>query len=177
MRFVMEVADVLGLRSLLLPHGVDWCIVGGWGVDALLGEQTRAHKDLDVLVSLDQLRPSLDVLKTTGFGHAYAWEENLPLDGPRDLTGRDSAFVMRDDADREVDIHVYDMAGSKVRPLWVTDRALLPRELSARGLIGDEPVSCLAAEAQLRFHRGYTLPETHRHDVERLGLLAARHAR
>jgi len=176
MRSVMEVTDVLELRSLLLRHRVEWCVVGGWGVDALLGEQTRPHKDLDVLVRLDQLRPSLDVLKATGFRHAYAWEENLPLHGPDDLAGLDSAFVMRDDAAREVDIHVYDGDGSNVRPLWASERLLASSDLSAQGVIGGAPVACLTPDAQLDSHRGYELPETHRQDVERLRLLISQRA-
>jgi lincosamide nucleotidyltransferase A/C/D/E len=49
MRSVMAVADVLAVQSLLLRRRAEWCIVGGWGVDALLGEQTHPPKDLDVL--------------------------------------------------------------------------------------------------------------------------------
>jgi len=47
---------------------------------------------------------------------------------------------MRDDADHEVDIHVYDGDGSNVRPLWATERLLTSRDLSAQGVIGGEPV-------------------------------------
>lgn len=168
MRRVMAVADVLELRSLLLGRRVQWCIVGGWGVDALLGEQTRPHKDLDVLVRLDRLRTALDVLQAQGFEHAYAWEENLPLDGPGDTTGLDSAFVMNDVADREVDIHVYAEDRSHIRPLWDTDHVLSPSDLAANGVIGRETVACLTAQKQLEFHHGYELPETHRQDIEPL---------
>jgi len=30
--------------------GVPWCVVGGWSIDLLLGEQTRAHEDLEIAV-------------------------------------------------------------------------------------------------------------------------------
>jgi tRNA nucleotidyltransferase/poly(A) polymerase len=39
--YAVRILDTLG------QHGVDACVGGGWAVDALLGEQTRAHTDLD----------------------------------------------------------------------------------------------------------------------------------
>jgi hypothetical protein len=32
-----------------------WCLCGGWGVDAWLGRQTREHKDVDIVVLLDDV--------------------------------------------------------------------------------------------------------------------------
>jgi lincosamide nucleotidyltransferase A/C/D/E len=31
-------------------NGVDVWIAGGWGVDALIGQQTRPHNDFDIFV-------------------------------------------------------------------------------------------------------------------------------
>lgn len=44
-----------------------WLSDGGWGVDALLGEQTRPHNDLDLVVSLDGIPALRDVLGEQGF--------------------------------------------------------------------------------------------------------------
>jgi len=46
MRSAAVVAFCRGLRAL----GIEIWLDGGWGVDALLGEQTRPHKDLDIVV-------------------------------------------------------------------------------------------------------------------------------
>lgn len=46
----MPAEKVLTLRSDLLKLGVDPIIDGGWGIDALLGKQTREHKDLDIII-------------------------------------------------------------------------------------------------------------------------------
>jgi lincosamide nucleotidyltransferase A/C/D/E len=164
----MAVQDVLALQAPVLRRGVEWCIVGGWGVDALLGEQTRPHKDLDVLVRLDQLRTTLDVLRAQDMQHAYSWEENLLLNGPGDLTGLSTAFVMTDTDGREIDIHVYEEGGSHIRPLWATHRVLTPPDLAAQGVIGGEPVTCMTPQRQLEFHRGYELPDAQQLDVARL---------
>ena len=39
--------DVIELYNALNQVQISIWIDGGWGVDALLGEQTRAHKDVD----------------------------------------------------------------------------------------------------------------------------------
>ena len=46
----MLAEDVLELYALLLEHGVQIWLDGGWGIDALLERQTRPHKDLDAFV-------------------------------------------------------------------------------------------------------------------------------
>ena len=35
--------------------GLWYCIEGGWGVDALLGRQTRDHRDLDLAVRMEDV--------------------------------------------------------------------------------------------------------------------------
>ena len=47
----MRAQDVIEIVELLNHHDVQVVIDGGWGVDALLGEQTRVHSDLDVAVA------------------------------------------------------------------------------------------------------------------------------
>ena len=37
---------VVQLLQLFDQHGIEVVVDGGWGVDALLGEQTRVHGDL-----------------------------------------------------------------------------------------------------------------------------------
>ncbi len=43
-------SDVIDLYSSLENLGVEIWIDGGWGVDALLGEQSRSHQDLDIAI-------------------------------------------------------------------------------------------------------------------------------
>ncbi|HEX6737122.1 MAG TPA: aminoglycoside nucleotidyltransferase, partial [Vicinamibacteria bacterium] len=58
----MRAEEVVALYALLAERGVRVWVDGGWGVDALLGEQTRPHKDLDALVPFDDLGMLTDVL-------------------------------------------------------------------------------------------------------------------
>ena len=51
----MDALDVIDVLDRLDAVGVEWCVDGGWGVDALVGRQTRPHKDLDLRVSASDL--------------------------------------------------------------------------------------------------------------------------
>ena len=46
----MNSGDVVDLYRTIKQLGVELWINGGWDVDALLGEQTRPHKDLDITI-------------------------------------------------------------------------------------------------------------------------------
>ena len=46
----MTATDVISLYTELENLSIAIWIDGGWGVDALLGEQTRPHQDLDIAV-------------------------------------------------------------------------------------------------------------------------------
>jgi len=46
----MRAEEVTALYTLLAEREVRVWVDGGWGIDALLAEQTRQHKDFDALV-------------------------------------------------------------------------------------------------------------------------------
>ena len=52
----MHAPDVIEVINALGSASVDVWVHGGWGIDALLGEQTRAHDDLDVILVQMTLR-------------------------------------------------------------------------------------------------------------------------
>ena len=56
----MELPDVLDLLTAWDAEHVRYWLDGGWGVDCLLGGQTRQHGDLDVVLP----RPELDTVRT-----------------------------------------------------------------------------------------------------------------
>lgn len=45
---MLSIDDSRSWIDTLDTHGVPFWVDGGWGVDALLGEQTRSHRDLDL---------------------------------------------------------------------------------------------------------------------------------
>jgi lincosamide nucleotidyltransferase A/C/D/E len=55
------------LYGLIAGRDMRCWVVGGCGVDALLGRRTRPHKDLDVLTLLSDLPALTEVLREHGF--------------------------------------------------------------------------------------------------------------
>src|SRR5207237_7001400 len=51
----LTAAGVVDVLWRLRAAGIDVWVEGGWGVDALLGEQTRPHDDLDLGVRMEDV--------------------------------------------------------------------------------------------------------------------------
>ena len=178
----MEAEDVVELYSLLVEHGVQVWVGGGWGIDALLKEQTRPHKDLDAFVQFDDLRTMTDVLAERGFTLKEIWSENrwvshslhVQLIGKEEGTDREvaTAFVLQHENGQELDFHVlhFDEHGNGI-PLWDADFIYSAEALEGRGLIMTTPVRCLSASMQMATHTEY---ELQRKDLQDLRLLHER---
>ncbi len=147
--------------STLEKEGVRSWVIGGWGIDALLGRQTREHHDLDLFVVDEDLRTMLLYLESSDSGVRYIWSENRWHDG------LPSAFVA-DVAGVEVDVHVVALDGDTVRILSEHAIELPVGALSGSGRIAGQKVACATAEAQLVMHTGYDLPNKHLRDLELL---------
>ncbi len=72
----MTAGTVLELLDVLKSAGIEVWLDGGWGVDALLGYQSRPHDDLDVVVALAQVPRLQDVLGSRGF---TVFADELPI--------------------------------------------------------------------------------------------------
>src|SRR5919199_5167454 len=107
--------------ALLEQHGLEVYIDGGGAVDAVLGEQTRPHDDLDIALPHAQVPQLRALLTTRGFREQRrddTWECN---------------FVLADDAGRRLDVHSYtlDAAGLNVGGV-----PYIAEQLTGRGVIG-----------------------------------------
>jgi len=177
----MKAQDVLELYTLLREHGVQIWIDGGWGIDALLEQQTRAHKDLDAFVAFDDLPTMTTVLSRCGFALKEIWSENrwVRHDERVLLIGRNeagneaaTAFVLNDALGREIDIHVLHVdENGNGTPTWECDLSFSPDALKGRGIIAGAPVHCLSAAMHMRTHTGYQLQDK---DIQDLRLLHER---
>jgi lincosamide nucleotidyltransferase A/C/D/E len=144
---------VIQLVQLFEQHGIEVVIDGGWGVDALLGKQTRPHGDLDIALQHKDVPKLRVLLEALGY-----------RDVPRDDT-RDCNFVMGNDQGHEVDFHSYtfDAHGTLV---FGVEYPLA--SLSGTGSIQGYPVKCISAGWMVRFHSGYELDENDYRDVSAL---------
>ncbi len=58
----MNSSDVLEVLGLLEAVGIPVWIGGGWGVDALVGQETRSHEDVDIAVPASDEGPAIATL-------------------------------------------------------------------------------------------------------------------
>ena len=154
----MPAGTAVALYRSITELGIDLWIDGGWGVDALLGEQTREHADLDMVIQqrdVPQLR---------------AW---LEARGFRDVERDDTSpwnFVLGCDDGHEIDIHaiVFDAEGNGL--YGPPDRGVMypAAALTGNGTIAGTPVTCISPEWLVTFHTGYELSESDFHDVDLL---------
>jgi lincosamide nucleotidyltransferase A/C/D/E len=154
---MQSATDVLAILDRLAAAGVRCWLDGGWGVDALLGVQTRPHDDLDLVVAAEQLPALYAALALDGYTVA---EDALP-----------TRAVLRAPPDRRVDLHpvTFDAEGGGTQQL--PDGASFrypPAGFHGRGVIAGRAVACLTAEVQLLCHTGYDLDDNDRRDVRAL---------
>jgi lincosamide nucleotidyltransferase A/C/D/E len=163
----MNADQAAEISNLILQRGIKAWLVGGWGIDALLGRQTREHKDLDLLIKVDDVARLLELLEVSGFTLKYTWEENrwIVEDGRRIPT----AFVLAHEDGRELDFHAvrFDDRGVAVAA-WEGERVFSPEDLAGVGTVSGVPVRCYSAEMQMRTHVGYALPPDQADDLKRL---------
>jgi lincosamide nucleotidyltransferase A/C/D/E len=158
----MTATDVLQVTAALEGGRVDAWIAGGWAIDALVGEQTRSHRDLDLAVRSEHLERALEILSGLALAPAL---DLLPV-----------RLVMAGDGGRSVDLHpvTFDRSGHG-RQSGGDGRVFdYPPDGFATGTIEGVRVPCLSAEQLVRFHLGYEPLEHDRRDMavlrDRLGI-------
>lgn len=149
----MTSADVLELVRLFDQNQIAVIIDGGWGVDALLGEQTRPHEDLDIAMPHKFVPLARALLETKGY-----------TDVPRDDT-RDCNFVLGDDQGHLVDFHSFTFDAEDMLVFGVP---YPPDSLNGCGSIASYPVKCITPEWMVKFHSGYQIDDNDYRDVKAL---------
>ena len=151
----MAKEDVVEMYELFDRNGVHVWIDGGWGVDALLGEQTRPHADLDIAIQSKDLEKLRSLLSALGF-----------VDQERDDTTPWN-FVLGDSRGRDVDIHAIELDSEGNGVYGPPERGVMfpAGSLTGTGVIAGREVRCIEAKHLLDFHTGYDPDENDIHDV------------
>lgn len=162
--------DAISIYKHLTTNGIQVWLTGGWGIDALLGEQTRPHKDLDVIMLLDDVVRMCALLGRQGYTLKELWSENRwAIDAHEIKTA--TAFVLRDLDEHELDVHAmrFDEVGNGV-PAWEKTEGFIftQQDLAGVGMIAGFAVRCMSPENQMLCHTGYDLPDYQRCDLELL---------
>ena len=138
--------------------GIEVWIDGGWGVDALLGECTREHQDLDIIISWEDSAILTEALFARGFVDIHTDDR------------KDRNFVMGHQSHGWIDFHVIELTkdGGAIYGPGEIDWVVAESELNTVGYIGGREVRCLSVDYQVRSHSGYTLQDTDFADLRAL---------
>jgi lincosamide nucleotidyltransferase A/C/D/E len=149
----MSAEEVLEFLQLMKETGIEVHLDGGWGVDALLGRQTRSHEDVDIAVQHSDVPTLRRLLGARSF-------RELPSPDTRDFN-----FVLSDSKGRKIDVHSYtfDQQGNHVYGI-----AYPINSLTGTGMINGERVKCISAAWAVKFHTHYEPDETDFQDVQAL---------
>ena len=154
----MPAEAAVDLLRLFEGAGIEVWLDGGWAVDAVLGEQTRSHNDLDIIVQVSDLPQLRQVMTARGFELKEG--------------GTESNFVLADSNGLEVDVHafVFDETGNGVYRMSNGEDWVFPAPgFAGRGQILGFNVRCLSPEVQVLCHAyGYVPKEKDLGDMELL---------
>lgn len=154
----MDAARVLDLLEHLSTLDIPVWLMGGWGIDALLGTQTRPHDDLDLVARLDDAERI-----EAAFGeHGYV------LAGG----GAPLSVELVDPGGHQIDVHPVSFAptGDGIYKMSNGEDWVYPADgFTGVGRILDREVPCLTPDVMLMCHTtGYALDEDHQRDVTAL---------
>jgi lincosamide nucleotidyltransferase A/C/D/E len=157
--FTMDAESAIDVIRRLDDHGVDVCVGGGWGVDALLQTHSRDHSDLDIWLPAHHVEPLFVAMTAAGLDRILPWPGDRPWN-----------FVLHDGAHRRVDLHIYEALPSGALHYGsLIDGTVFPAQaLHGHGTIAGTPVRCEAPEWAVRWHTGYPPRPVDRHDVRLL---------
>jgi lincosamide nucleotidyltransferase A/C/D/E len=154
----MRSDDVRRVLDRLAAEDIVAWVDGGWGIDALLEEQTRDHSDLDLVVDRAAVATIATGLLAEGFEVVRDW---LP-----------TAIAFGHPDGRAIDLHPVELTpdgGGDQTQLDGVTRFHYPAPTFGR--IGGRLVACCSVETQIRSHLGYDPDED---DFADMGALAAR---
>jgi lincosamide nucleotidyltransferase A/C/D/E len=144
----VDATEVLRVLTVLDAAGISAGLTGGWGVDALLRRQTRAHGDVDLGVAAESVDSAIDALR--GIGYAVTLDQ------------RPARLVLVSD-EGKVDLHpiAWGPSGAGIQTGFDGETfEYPPGSLDAEGAIGGQTVRCGTPSLQLAFHEHY-LPRDH----------------
>jgi lincosamide nucleotidyltransferase A/C/D/E len=148
---MMNEEDIVDLLKKSDIIGVNVWITGGWGVDALLGKQTRPHNDIDIFVQKKEAGTFMDMLRLNGYRETkmeYTTDDHICWHNLNNCI---------------IDLHLFEFVEAGTLRY---ENEIYPADiLNGKGIIGGIAVRCLTVEAQLLYHQGYEHKEKDIHDI------------
>ncbi len=139
----MKAAEAVSVVRALEAAGIRYVVTGGWGVDALLGRETRPHSDLDIAVDVAKIEDAIGLLSDRGY---------VPANDQRP-----ARLELRAADDRAVDLHpvAWDTDGAGRQQGFEGRVFEYPTGSTVAGRIRGAQIVCISPALQREFHTGY----------------------
>ncbi len=161
----MSFQDVLDVAMSLQEEGLNFWFAGGWGIDVLVGFQSRDHLDLDIVIE-DFRRDGLrvcQVLSRLGYVHRETRVGGIWMP---------SVVALSDWAGRRIELLEIDWerfvgnAGIVANDESGVTADALRQHAFTEAVIFDQKLPCLSRNAQLLFHSHFVLADKQHRDLE-----------
>ncbi len=158
----MALPEVLRVIGALQEAGCRFWLEGGWGVDALVGHQTRPHRDVDIDIDAACEATALSVLGRLGYEVETDWRPNRV-----ELVCAGRGWV---------DLHPLQLAedGSARQASLDGGFHVFPDHFFTLGHLAGATVGCVSEQAQRLFRTGYEPRAVDVHDLAVLDGLEGR---
>lgn len=155
----MNLRQVLAVLDAVRSCTCRFWLEGGWGVDALVGHQTREHRDVDIDIDARCEEQVLAKLQDMGYVIETDWRTNRV-----ELASANQGWV---------DVHplVIDDHGNARQASLDGGWHEWPRSFFTTGKLDRVLIPCVSLEAQRLFHSGYQLRPQDEHDLALLAQL------
>lgn len=151
--------DLINVLDLLDKSKIRYWLDGGWGVDVLVGKQTREHRDIDIDFDAQHTDALIDILVARGYSIVTDWRPvRIELYHPEMSYIDIHPFVLSADGKAKQ----ADMAGG-----WYD----FEPDFFGHAEFEGRNVPCISAKGQKIFHTGYELREIDKHDIKNIDSL------
>ncbi len=157
----MQAVEVHAVLADLERAGCRAWVAAGSGVDALVGRQTRGHRDLDLAVDARQEAPALAALLSRGY---RVETDRRPVRLELEATGR--GWV-------DLNPVVFDAAGHRRQSGLDGGVFHYPAGAFTEGRLDGTRAPCLTRKQQVLFRNGYQPRDVDRHDLRLMEDLGA----
>lgn len=154
--------DLIKVLDFMDQTGIRYWLDGGWGVDVLVGRQTRDHRDVDINFDAGYTDKLIEELTAYGYTVVTDWRPvRIELYHP------ELSYI---------DIHPFELLkDGKARQAdleggWYEFDA----DYFGSALFEGRVIPCISAKGQRVFHTGYELREVDRHDIANIDRLLER---
>lgn len=150
------------ILNLLEELEIRYWVDGGWGVDVLIGRQTRAHRDVDINFDDAFTQVLLNALEAAGYTITTDW--------------RPCRIELHHPAHGYIDIHPLRLGEAGDAKQAAPDGGWYHFEADyfTTAVFEDRVIPCISAKAQRLFHSGYELSAKDEADIALLDELLRR---